>query len=404
MKSRPLLTTFVAGLLVGSAAVAIAYLRAVPPGRDFPAAQPRPKQIGDRAPSPAGKGDVYIDPAMLQNLGVRSVVVAQHVIAEPIRTTGYVNYDERRVVQINARISGWIGGLTIAYIGQQVRKGQRLLEIYSPELVLTEEDYLRSRALATGVQGKSAAQSDGQALMAAARSRLRLMGVPRSEVERLERTGEVRETVPLGSTANGVVTQIKAVEGGYVHAGEDLYTIADLAEVWVYADVYERELPRVKSGQKAEVISDALPGRIFRGSVSYIYPNVNEQTRTVRVRLEFPNPSGLLKPGMYVKTTLVDESPEKLLAVPTEAVLNSGVRHIVILDKGAGHFEPREITVGSESGGYFSVLKGLREGEHVVISAQFLIDSESNLHEALEAMAPGAESQPTSGTSRPKGH
>jgi RND family efflux transporter MFP subunit len=356
---------------------------AAAPEQTKPISSVRERGAGGKANS----GDVYIDPAMLQNLGVRSVAAEQRVITESIRTTGYVDYDQEHVVNINARFSGWVEKLYVDYVGQQVSKGQRLLEVYSPELVLTEEDFLRSRRLATQTAGNSAAQYDGHELMTAAESRLRLMGISRSEITRLQRTGEVSETVPLDSATNGVVTQIKTVEGAHIKAGDDLYTIADLSRVWVYADVYERELPKVKISQKAEVLSDALAGKVFRGTVAYIYPNVDEQTRTVRVRLEFLNPERLLKPGMYVKATLLDESPEKMLAVPTEAVLNSGVRHIVIVDKGGGHFEPREIRIGAESSGSYPVLSGLAQGQRVVTSAQFLIDSESNLHEALNAMA-----------------
>ncbi len=388
VKTQGTIAALFAGIAIGVAvALFIAHGTGNEPGnRPVSAAAPEQHRTAP-APPRANPGDVYVDPAMLQNLGVRTVAAEQRVITESIRTTGYVDYDQEHVVNINARISGWVEKLYVDYVGQQVSKGQRLLDVYSPELVLTEEDFLRSRRLATETAGDSAAQYDGHELMTAAESRLRLMGISVSEIKRLRSTGQVSETVPLESIANGVATQIKTVEGAHIKAGDDLYTIADLSRVWVYADVYERELPKVKLSQKAEVISDALAGKVFRGDVAYIYPNVNEQTRTVRVRLEFLNPERLLKPGMYVKTTLLDESPEKMLAVPTEAVLNSGVRHIVIVDKGGGHFEPREIRIGAESSGFYPVLSGLAQGQRVVTSAQFLIDSESNLHEALNAMA-----------------
>jgi membrane fusion protein, copper/silver efflux system len=395
MSNRTALAVFVAGALAGVLVAAAYHKAGFTPGAGTASASPERPEHRTPAAAPSTSGDVYIDPAMVQNLGVRSVSVEPRVITESIRTTGYVDYDQERVVQVNARVSGWIQKLHVAYIGQQVRKGQRLLQIYSPELVLTEEDYLRSRRLASGATGEGPAQRDGHDLMVAAESRLRLMGISGSELKRLADSGEVSETVPLQAPASGVVTEIKAVEGSYVKAGDAMYTLSDLSRVWVYADIYERELPDVKVGQKAEVTSDALAGRTFRGIVSYIYPNVTEQTRTVRVRLEFPNPAELLKPGMYVKTTLIDESPEEMLAVPTEAVMNSGVRHIVIVDRGRGHFAPREITVGAESGGYYPVLSGLSKGERVVTSAQFLIDSESNLNEALAAMALGPEAQTT---------
>lgn len=402
MNQRTTFAAFAAGIAIGVIAVVIVHRQSVVTPGNREAVAALPVQTDAERARRRESGDVYIDPAMVQNLGVRSVAVSPRVIAESIRTTGYVDYDQEHVVNINARINGWIEKLYIAYVGQQVHKGQRLLDIYSPELVLTEEDFLRSRRLAGASEGSSPAQSDGRELMSAAQARLRLMGISESEVRRLEKSGEVSETIPLASIATGVVTQIKAVEGAHVKAGDDLYTVADLSQVWVYADIYERELADVKIKQRAEVTSDALAGKTFHGEVAYIYPNVNEQTRTVRVRLEFMNPERLLKPGMYVKTTLIDESPEKRLAVPTEAVLNSGVRHLVIVDKGEGHFEPREILIGSESSGHYPVLSGLRDGERVVTSAQFLIDSESNLHEALDAMAlrPQATTAATQGQER----
>lgn len=346
--------------------------------------EPAPK-----APAHLPPGEVFIDPAMLQNLGVRSAAVEQRSIAESIHTTAYVDYDQRRLSQVNARISGWIQKLYVSYVGQAVKRGQKLLEIYSPELMLTEQDFLRARRLEIeGAKTGPSTEDEGHDLMAAAEDRLRLWGIPPSELRRLKAQGHASETVPLEAASSGVVTEIKAVEGAHVRAGDSLYTIADLSRVWVYADVYERELPQVKLGQRATVTSDALAGRALTGFVSYIYPAVNEQTRTVRVRLEFANPDGELKPGMYVKATLIDQTPHKTLAVPTEAVLNSGLRRIVILDLGGGHFRPREIKVGPEIGGYFAVHEGLKPGERVVTSAQFLIDSESNLHEALSAMAP----------------
>jgi Cu(I)/Ag(I) efflux system membrane fusion protein len=393
--NRPVvIATFVGGVAAGIIVTALAMRPSVGPR---PSTAPTPAHGSEPSSASRGQpsGDVYIDPAMLQNLGVRSAAVEERAIAESIHTTGYVDYDQRRLVQVNARISGWIQKLYVAYVGQMVARGQKLLEIYSPELMLTEQDYLRARRLESEAAKQGPTTLDeGRDLMVAAEDRLRLWAIPPSEFTRLKREGRVSETVPLEATAGGVVTEIKAVEGSHVKAGDSLYTIADLSRVWVYADVYERELPQVKLGQPATVTSDALAGKTLSGFVSYIYPAVNEQTRTVKVRLEFANPHGELKPGMYVKATLIDESRESTIAVPTEAVLNSGLRRIVIMDLGNGHFRPREITVGPEIGGYFAVLSGLRPGDRVVTSAQFLIDSESNLHEALTAMSPAETPSP----------
>jgi RND family efflux transporter MFP subunit len=395
MKRSALFTVFMVGLVAGVfiGAVVLRHVRAL----GLPEAQATQTSTTSRPLPVPKRGEVVIDPAMLQNLGVRSVAVEPRVIGESIHTTGYVDYDQRRLSKVNARISGWVQKLYVAYAGQVVKNGQVMLDIYSPELVLTQEDYLRSRRLATGENGsEGAARRNGQDLMAAAEQRLKLWGIAPSELRRLERNGYPSETLPIQATTSGVVTESKVVEGAHVRAGDDLYAIADLSKVWVYADIYERELPLARVGQHAEVTSDALPGKTFNGTVAYIYPSVNEQTRTVRLRLEFPNPGLELRPGMYVNATLLAApAAHKALAVPTEAVLNSGLRRLVIVDLGGGHFEPREISVGIESSGYFQVLSGLEPGDRIVTSAQFLIDSESNLNEVLGAMAlrpePGAE-------------
>jgi Cu(I)/Ag(I) efflux system membrane fusion protein/cobalt-zinc-cadmium efflux system membrane fusion protein len=345
------------------------------------------RETGARGALP---GEIRIDPAMLQNLGVRTVAVEPRLATAVIRTTGYVDYDERLVTQVNARVSGWIEKLYVAYVGQPVHRGEILLRIYSPELVLTQEDYLRARRLATsqGTSGENGqARGDGSDLMSAAETRLRLWGIAPSELRKLAKRGKPSESLPLESPASGVVTESKVVEGAHVRAGDELYTVANLSRVWVYADVYERELPMVRTGQHAEVTADSLPGRSFDGRVTYIYPSVSEQSRTVRVRLDFSNPGLELRPGMYVKATLLHRASAPTLAVPAEAVLDSGVRKVVIVALGGGHFAPREIKVGTQSEGYFEVRDGLQRGERVVTSAQFLIDSESNLSEALSAMS-----------------
>ncbi|MGH7813728.1 MAG: efflux RND transporter periplasmic adaptor subunit [Candidatus Binataceae bacterium] len=381
---------FGAGLAIGIAASAFV-LRGIP--RSGPAGAGDPPKPAVH--HPAGPDTVTIDPAMMQDLGVRTVAVEPRVITAAIRTTGYVSYDENRLSKVNARIGGWIEKVRVAYVGQEVHRGEQLLGIYSPELMLTEEDYLRSRELADSNNGgDGAARRDGAALMSAAAERLKLWGIAPSELRKLERTGHVSDTVPIEATAGGVVTATNVVEGAHVKAGDDLYAIADLSRVWVFADIYERELSLAQVGQAAEVSSDALAGKRFDGRVDYIYPEVNAQTRTVKVRLQFGNPRSELRPGMYVKVTLLAPSETRVLAVPAEAVLNSGVRNLVIVARGGGHFEPREVEVGAQSSGYFAVLSGLRPGERVVTSAQFLIDSESNLNEALSAMAPPAPKTP----------
>jgi RND family efflux transporter MFP subunit len=428
MRRPSMLAIFVAGLVLGvvMAAAGLAGLRRsaeAPPSsvtQNAPAVLPSlPRGTGTgssaahlapaTAPAAVRDSEVWIDPSMLQNLGVRTTLVEPRVVTESIHTTGYVDYDQRLVSQVNARVNGWIEKLLVAYAGQPVRRGETLLEIYSPELVLTQEDYLRARQLAdTPAEGAddNKARSDGSSLMSAAETRLRLWGIAPAELRKLAQRGKPSESVPIESPASGVVTESKVVEGAHVRAGDELYNIADLSRVWVYADIYERELPKVHTGQHAEVSLDALPGQRFDGVVTYIYPSVSEQSRTVRVRLEFYNPGLVLRPGMYIKVTLLHRAPSATLAVPAEAVLDSGVREIVIVALGDGHFQPREIKTGTQSESYFQVLSGLQQGERVVTSAQFLIDSESNLSETLSAMTltpRGGASLPARGSLPPAG-
>lgn len=403
MKQSSTLWIFVGGIAAGTLLSTMLY-RHVSVTQSHEAAATRTHESLNSTPKPTPRGDVFVDPAMLQNLGVRSATVEEREITGTIRTTGDVDYNQLSVTQVNARIGGWVQKLYVAYVGQEVRRGQRLLDIYSPELLLTQEDYLRSRQLAKEHSAPGQAEIDAKGLMAAAAERLKLLGVAQSDINRLERSGVASEYVPIQAPAGGVVTDAQVVEGSYVKPGASLYTIANLGSVWVYADIYERELPMASIGQKATVMTDALPGRLFHGRVTYIYPSVNPQTRTIRVRLEFANPRNELRPGMYVQVTLHSSSSQKVVAVPAEAVLNSGIRRIVIIDLGAGHFMPRQIRVGAESNGYYPVYEGLKPGERIVLSSQFLIDSESNLSETLNAMSlDGPASKPDSGTPR-SGH
>lgn len=415
MKRYSLIALFAAGLTLGAAISAslsghfgraratfrdqTANAPSVPSNR-LPPASAAPARVAPPAHDAASSrtAGVKIDPAMLQDLGVRTTLVEARIVTESIRTTGYVDYNQRLLIKVNARISGWVQKLYVAYTGQPVRRGETLLDIYSPELVLTQEDYLRARRLSRAPgDSETGARDAGASLMSAAETRLRLWGISSAELRKLARRGTPSEAMPLESPANGVVTESKVIEGAHVRAGDDLYTIADLSHVWVYADIYESELPKAHAGQRAIVTTDALPGRRFNGAVTYIYPSVNEQSRTVRLRLEFANPGLELRPGMYVEATLLHRAAAPTLAVPVEAVLDSGVRRVVIVARGGGHFEPRQIKVGTQSEGYFQVLDGLREGDRVVTSAQFLIDSESNLKETLSAMTLDSSPAPNGG-------
>lgn len=340
----------------------------------------------------AGSGGlVSIDPAVVQNMGVRTAPVQQMDFTREIRTVGKVEYNEESLHTVTTKISGWIEDLHVAFTGESVKKGDPLLDIYSPELVATQQEYLlalrnRDRALNSTSE---AAIRDAEKLLNSTRERLEYWDIPKSEIDRLERTGEVKKTVLLDSPASGIVVKKTAVEGAFVKSGMDLYEIGDLSTVWVHASVYDNEVPWITNGQKAEMEMSYQPGRTYHGRVSYIYPYLREKARDVHVRLIFSNPDLALKPGMYVNVTLQGKVIPNTLAIPSEAVIRSGERSLVFVVRGPGKFEPREIQIGEEGGpgnNYVRVISGLLGNEEVVTSAQFMLDSESRLQEAIQKM------------------
>lgn len=347
-------------------------------------------------------GTIRIDPVTVQNMGVRTVEVRRVNFVRTVRTVGYVAYNEEKLYTISPKISGWIEKLYVAATGDEVRPNEPLLEIYSPELVTTQQEYL----LALKTERMLADASDAsihrsaRSLLESTRKRLLYWDIPRDEIARLERTGKVRKTLTLRSPARGAVIHKNAVEGAFVKAGQNLYQIADLSTVWVQGSIYDYELPWVHVGQKAEVELDYVPGRTFTGKVTYIYPYLDPKARDVKVRVELPNPDLELRPGMYATVRLKTEPVPGVLAVPDEAVIRTGTRNIVFVARGKGRFEPREIRIGEEGdGGLVRVLSGLLPGEKVVVSAQFMLDSESRLQEAIRKMIEEKTARKTSGKS-----
>lgn len=340
--------------------------------------------------APGAPGTVAVDPAIVQSMGVRTARVERRDLTRTIRAVGRVAYDERRVAHIHTKVQGWVEQLYVQYEGERVRPGQRLLEIYSPELVSTQEELLIASRYRDETSTSSFADvhEGGESLLEATRRRLELWDVPESYVERLLETGEIRKTLTLYAPSGGVITHMMVRHGMEVGPEDHLYTIADLARVWVYADVYEYELPWVGLGQRGVVELSYLPGARFTGEVTYVYPFLDPKTRTARVRLELENPDGTLKPDMYAKVRIETEMRPGVLAVPDEAVIRSGKRRLAIVALGGGRFEPRTVRVGLDSGdGWLEVLQGLRDGERVVVSGQFLIDSESRLQEAVQKLS-----------------
>lgn len=332
---------------------------------------------------------IRIDPVTIQNMGIRTAVVKNGSPVKTIRTFGNITFDETRIYTVNTKFNGWIEKLYVDFEGEKVQKGQRLFDIYSPDLVTAQEEYLlaleQHRLL--GDSGFEQVRKSADSLLKAAHTRLKYWDITAAQIRKLEQRGQASKTVTIYSPINGVITKKKAFQGHYVKAGEHQYEIADLSTVWVDVDIYEYELPWIREGMPAEMNLTYIPGKRFSGRVLFVYPYLNAKTRTARLRLEFPNPEYRLKPDMYANIYLKSKLEEQSLLIPQEAVIDSGVRKVVFIAKDKGKFEPREVELGLEvNDSRYQVLKGLTEGEKVVVSAQFMLDSESRLREAIQKM------------------
>ncbi len=338
--------------------------------------------------SSAQSGNVQIDPTTIQNIGVKTMVVKKQPLRRTVRAVGRVDYDETRIMDVNSKIAGWVEQLYVDYTGQWVEKGQPLLALYSPELVAAQEEYLTALNYAERMRDGAARDVARSAddLLAAARQRLLYWDISAGQIAELEKTRQVGRTMPILAPRSGIVTHKDVLEGAYIGSGQHLYRIADLSVVWIYADVYEYEMPWISKGQRAEVSLSYLSGEQFEGKVDYIFPFMNEKTRTVQVRMVFDNADGAFKPDMYADVVIRPEVARKGVVIPAQAVIHSGTRRVVVMAQGDGRFEPREIHIGVEAEDGYEVLRGLNPGEEIVTSAQFLIDSESNLKAALAGM------------------
>jgi len=344
-----------------------------------------------------GAGMVTIDPATIQNMGVRTAEVERRDLERTIRAVGLVTYEEPRRFSVNSKIAGWIERLYVNQEGQPVKEGQPLLELYSPELVAAQQEYLLALAHGERLGGTSFPEiAAGSArLLDAARTRLKYWDISEQQILELEQSREVRKTLTLYSAYNGVVTTKKAFEGMRIMAGEELLVISDISSVWVNADIYEYELPWLKLGQKARVELPFVPGKVYEGKVTYIYPYLEAKSRTVKVRVTLANPGFALKPDMYANVRIDTETVANVLAIPDHAVLNSGKGQTVFVALGEGRFEPRDVQTGvGDEEGFVQILSGLAVGESVVTSAQFMLDSESKLREAIQKMMQPEAPQP----------
>jgi len=351
------------------------------------------------------EGVIKIDPVIVQNIGVRTTEATMGPLEMTIRTVGHVTFDEEKVEHIHTKVSGWVEDLYVDTTGEEVRKNEKLLSIYSPELVSTQEEYLQAMRYArvTGSSKFGDVAEGGSALLDATRRRLLFMDIDPKQIEELEKRGEIQKTMILRSPVDGIVIDKKVLGGMKVSPGMELYTIADLRKVWILGSVYEYELPFVRNGQEADITLPYEPGMTYKGRVTFIYPYLSPETRTVQIRIEFKNPGLKLKPDMYVDIMIKSRIAEKAVLVPSESVIRTGTRSVVIKSLGEGKFLPQEVVLGPEGSGMIQVKSGLKEGDKIVTSGQFLIDSESNLRETINKMLEAKKAATTPVESKKEG-
>ncbi len=336
---------------------------------------------------PEGQASVMLTPKKQKLIGVRTASVEKKKMGKVIRTVGRVDYNETTLTTVTTKVSGWIEKLDVDYTGRAVQKGEPLFSLYSPELVQTQEEYLLAKQTLNRVKSSPLldTRQGAKDLVEASRNRLLLWDVTPQQVADLEKREKIVRALPVLSPVRGYVTEKKAIKGMYVKPGMPLYKIADLSTAWVYADIYEDDLPLIKVGQKTTVKLSYLPGKTFKGKVVYIYPYLNKATRTATVRLEFSNPGQELKPGMFADVEIGVPAREALV-VPETAILDSGLRQMAFVVKEMGMFEPREVKIGPRIAHDIVILEGLEEGETVVTHGTFLMDSESKMMAAMEGM------------------
>ncbi|MBL4901898.1 efflux RND transporter periplasmic adaptor subunit [Desulfotalea psychrophila] len=333
-------------------------------------------------------GTVKIDPVLVQKIGVRIGMAMERSMSRLITAPARVTFNEESLAMVHSKFSGWAEQVMVNKTGEYVRKGQTLLSIYSPELVSTQEEYLLAMANARvlNLSSMKEIRDDARRLVESTRKRLAYFDIPEKVIRQLEQSGEVQRDLPIDSPFSGTVIDIGVEAGHFITPKQRLYRIVDLSTVWVYADVYEPDLPWIREDDMAMISVASQPGKKFSGTIDYVYPYEEGTTRTVRVRLIFDNKNGMLKPGMFADITIHAGKRDKVLAVPSEAIVRSGDKEQVFVVTGPGTFEPREVVTGVQADSYVEIIRGLKQHESVVTSAQFLIDSESKLREATAKM------------------
>jgi membrane fusion protein, copper/silver efflux system len=336
----------------------------------------------------ASTDTITINMERLQSIGVKFEEAKSRSVEKIVRTVGRVEMDEKLVAHVTVKIQGWIDDLYVNTTGQKINKGDLLFTLHSPDLIATQQEYLL--AFNANRKHKKSARSElssnVNSTLQATRERLRFWGIEDSHIKELETTGKILQSLPFHTPLSGTVINKIATKGMSVEPGKELYTIADLSKVWLIADIYEYELPIVQLGQVAKVTLSYNPQAKFEGKIGFVYPTVDSQTRTGKVRLEIDNPNETLKPGMFANIELAIPLGSRLV-IPKDAVLETGVRQVIFIHHGGGKLEWRNVKIGVRSGDWVEILEGLKEGEHIVTSANFLIDSESQLKSAFDSMA-----------------
>jgi Cu(I)/Ag(I) efflux system membrane fusion protein len=333
---------------------------------------------------------IHVDPNFIQNFAVRTTAAEKGSIPIVIRTIGTLDYNQKNIVSVNTKFAGWIERANVNYIGEQVKRGDVLFEIYSPELVTTQQEYLSALDYVEKLssKGDEKAVERAKSLLEATSERLHYWDITDDQIEELKSRKTPMRTLKILSPVSGIVIEKMgdSLEGMKLTPGMNVFKIADLSNIWAEIDVFEYQIQYLRLGQKADITLDAFPGRHWTGKIIYLDPTLNQKTRTLAAYVEIENPDRKLRPEMYANVEIRVPVVSGAVKVPSEAVLHSGERNVVIVEKDKGFFEPREVTLGAEGEGYSQVTKGLREGETIVVSSQFLIDSESNLKEAISKM------------------
>ena len=357
-----------------------------------------PVYEGEEPAADVSANTVKISIDKVQKLGVKTETAAWRELTRTVRAVGTVQIDERQLYTVAPKFEGWIERLHVNTTGQYVKRGDVLMEVYSPDLVTAQQEYIIAwKGVESVKEGSPETQASMRQLVAGALQRLSNWDISEDELQRLQKEGTARRIITLRSPVSGVVLEKPALKGMRFMPGEALYKISDLSALWLLADIFEQDLALIAQGQSAKITVNAYPGKVFAGRVAFVYPTITPETRTAKLRIELANTGGLLKPAMYASVELAAGRPKaKTLAVPDSAVLDSGARQIVLVQRGEGLFEPRAVKLGMYADGYVEVLEGIKAGDNVVISANFLIDSESNLKAALDAfgVAGGPEAKP----------